>query len=108
MDPDPGLHQAPDRSGSRGLKSNQEKTYNFNYTENKKYFNFFSKAADVLSVYVEAQFRAQQGIIQGQQQNLPAQNQNQGPNQPQTPKQQKQPMQNPKSILEHQGQCQTR
>ena len=49
-----------------------------------------------------------QGQIQGQQQNLPAQNQNQGPNQPQTPKQQKQPMQNPKSILEHQGQCQTR
>ena len=25
LDPDPGLHQAPDRSGSRGLKSNQEK-----------------------------------------------------------------------------------
>ena len=45
---------------------------------------------------------------QGQQQTLPAQNQGQNPNQQQNPKQQKQPSQQPKSILEHQGQCQTR
>ena len=49
------------------LESNHDKKYNFNYTENIKYFELFSKAADVLSAYVEAQFMAQQNIIQGQQ-----------------------------------------
>jgi len=44
------------------LESNHDKKYNFNYTENIKYFELFSKAADVLSVYVEAQFMAQQQI----------------------------------------------
>jgi hypothetical protein len=45
------------------LKSNHGNNYNFNYTENKKYFKFFSNAADVLSVYVEGIFTKEQSKI---------------------------------------------